>query len=177
MGPASVPELVKALESKDADLRNLAAMMLGRMGRQAAGALPVLAKLRDNDAEETVRQAAREAISSIKPGGAAGARLTAAWKALLGNNPKSALAALSKLDSMIKKGMSEAEVRQLFPPGALVVAPTRAGGKARGWYLKLNARLEQRVLAPNAWGLYDYGIKLDENHRVVRHQLILGGDE
>lgn len=66
-GPRAVPLLTGLLEDSDAEIRCIAAWALGKIGPEAASALPVLERLR-NDPDEDTRFAAEQAISEISAG-------------------------------------------------------------------------------------------------------------
>jgi len=66
IGSPAVPALIDALRSPVANRRSGAAVALGKIGKGAEAAVPMLKELLRDDAE-TVRNAAAEAVKAIKP--------------------------------------------------------------------------------------------------------------
>lgn len=67
IGPLAIPELIEALSDKERDLRQVwVARTIGRIGPNAAAAVPALARELSNE-HAHVRQAAAEALSKIGP--------------------------------------------------------------------------------------------------------------
>jgi hypothetical protein len=66
IGRAAVPSLIQTLGHRDADVRRQAALVLARIGPDAADAVPELTNLLD-DSEEDVRKAAARALGQIGP--------------------------------------------------------------------------------------------------------------
>src|SRR5262249_51191760 len=63
----ALPDLTAALGDRDADVRRLAALALGRMGKLAKSAVPELIKALAASEPEEVRKFAAEARSNIDP--------------------------------------------------------------------------------------------------------------
>jgi hypothetical protein len=66
IGRAAVPSLIQTLAHRDAQVRRQAALVLARIGPDAADAVPELTALLD-DPEESVRKAAARALGQIGP--------------------------------------------------------------------------------------------------------------
>lgn len=66
IGRAAVPSLIQTLGHRDAQVRRQAALVLARIGPDAADAVPELTELLD-DPEESVRKAAARALGQIGP--------------------------------------------------------------------------------------------------------------
>jgi HEAT repeat protein len=67
IGPTALPGLIEALSAKEDDIRQVwVARTIGRIGRDAAGAVPSLMRALESDFAH-VRQAAAEALSRIGP--------------------------------------------------------------------------------------------------------------
>ncbi len=66
--PVSVPALTKALGHREWRVREMAADMLARLGKDANDALPLLDKLSNEDRNEDVKRAARRATRRIRQG-------------------------------------------------------------------------------------------------------------
>lgn len=66
-GAAAVPALIVALKDKSPDIRKQAIAALGRLGAGAASAVPALTEAA-KDADQTVAQAATEALKAISAG-------------------------------------------------------------------------------------------------------------
>jgi HEAT repeat protein len=67
IGPTALPGLIEALSDKEDDIRQgWVARTIGRIGRDAAGAVPALMRALESDSAH-VRQAAAEALSQIGP--------------------------------------------------------------------------------------------------------------
>jgi hypothetical protein len=66
IGRAAVPSLIQTLGHRDADVRRQAALVLAKIGPDAADAVPELTDLLD-DSEENVRKAAARALGQIGP--------------------------------------------------------------------------------------------------------------
>jgi len=66
IGRAAVPSLIQTLGHRDADVRRQAALVLARIGPDAADAVPELTNLLD-DTEQDVRKAAARALGQIGP--------------------------------------------------------------------------------------------------------------
>jgi hypothetical protein len=66
IGPAGVPALAQALQSRDPEVRLKATEVLGRMGEDAKDAVPELVRLLD-DPDLAVRKAAARTIGRIGP--------------------------------------------------------------------------------------------------------------
>ncbi len=64
MGPATVPSLVQSLSHPSPEVRGKVAHLLGRLGRDAAEAIPALQSLL-SDPDETVRAESQEALAAI----------------------------------------------------------------------------------------------------------------
>ena len=62
----AVPALARALDDEWWYVRENAAIALGKLGSNAAPAIPTLAKLVEGDRNEDVRKSAVEAIKSIR---------------------------------------------------------------------------------------------------------------
>lgn len=69
IGRAAVPSLIQTLGHRDADVRRQVALVLARIGPDAADAVPELTALLD-DPEEDVRKAAARALGQIGPAAA-----------------------------------------------------------------------------------------------------------
>jgi HEAT repeat protein len=70
MGPAAVPELIRALQDSDSKVRVAAAEALGKIGPPAAASVPTLIELLDDEdswlrAAETLGQIGREARAAV----------------------------------------------------------------------------------------------------------------
>ena len=65
-GPEVVPELVKALEHENWEVRAGAVFTLGRLGKAAAPALPNLKKLLETETNETVKDSIPYNIDAIE---------------------------------------------------------------------------------------------------------------
>jgi hypothetical protein len=57
---------MEGLKNQDFRIRGLSAFNLGNMGAKAADAIPALEKLAQDDANEKVRENAREAVDKIR---------------------------------------------------------------------------------------------------------------
>lgn len=65
MGPGAVPALVQALEDGNERVRWFAAYALGKIGPDAGEAIPVLARVLEEEGNRSVREAAVEALEAI----------------------------------------------------------------------------------------------------------------
>jgi HEAT repeat protein len=63
--PAGLPALIGALEDKDAGVRREAILALVKFGLEAKSAVPMLAKLRQNDRDAQVRKYAGMALEKL----------------------------------------------------------------------------------------------------------------
>src|SRR5262249_14969349 len=64
LGPAAVPALIDALEDEDIGLRKAVIVTLGKIGPEAAGAVPRLLPIRD---DEELGESVAKAIDQIQP--------------------------------------------------------------------------------------------------------------
>ena len=96
--PASVPGLIKALESRSANVRKAAAQCLERIGDAAREASPALQQMVASDPHPRVRAEAVQALGRIDPSPGALAALVGALGDEDANVRKAALVTLSKSD-------------------------------------------------------------------------------